>query len=165
MVVVSFPHRNEAEKASVNPPPAVPGALAAERGKFSPGREKVRTRRVLVVDDELLIRWSLTEGLAKAGFEVVQAEDARGALACFEPQAPDIHAVVLDLRLPDSADLSLLRRIRQLAPDTPVIIMTAYGSAETRDDALRLGAFQVVSKPFDVHRMVTLVEDALGQHD
>jgi two-component system response regulator AtoC len=165
MVVVSFPHRNEAEKADGNTPPAVPDPLAAERGKFSAEREKVRSRRILVVDDELLIRWSLGEGLTKAGFEVVEAEDARGTLACFGPQAPDIHAVVLDLRLPDSADLGLLRRIRELAPDIPIIMMTAYGSAETRDGALRLGAFQVVSKPFDVHRMVTLVQDALAQHD
>jgi DNA-binding NtrC family response regulator len=115
-------------------------------------------RRVLVVDDELLIRWSLSEGLAKAGFEVIEAEDARGALECFAPGSPAIDAVLLDLRLPDSADLGLLRRIRQLAPATPVIMMTAYGTAETREDALRLGAHHVVSKPFDLHHMVTLVE-------
>jgi two-component system response regulator AtoC len=135
--------------------------VPSDRGKFSAQSEKVRTRRVLIVDDELLIRWSLNEGLARAGFEVLEAEDARGALARFQPGAPDIHAVVLDLRLPDSADLTLLRRIRELAPDVPVIMMTAYGTAETTEGALGLGAWHVVSKPFDVHRVVGLVEDAL----
>lgn len=134
----------------------------AEREKFSASVGKVRTRRVLVVDDELLIRWSLSEGLAKAGFEVVEAEDARGALARFAPGADALDAVILDLRLPDSADLGVLRRIRELAPDVPVIMMTAYGTAETTEDALGLGAWHVVSKPFDVHRVVKLIEDAVA---
>jgi DNA-binding NtrC family response regulator len=162
MVVVSFPHRNEAGIAAENAAPRPPAFPAAERGKSSAGRGKTRTHRVLIVDDELLIRWSLNEGLARAGFEVLEAEDARSALERFAPDAPAVHAVVLDLRLPDSADLGLLRQIRQLAPGTPVIMMTAYGSPETTEDALRLGAFHVISKPFDVHRMVTLVEDAIG---
>lgn len=146
MVVVSNSRRN----------------VPAQRGNFSANPGKVRTRRVLVVDDELLIRWSLSEGLSKAGFEVVEAEDARGALARFEPDAPGIDAVILDLRLPDSADLGVLRRIRELAPNVPVIMMTAYGTAETTEDALGLGAWHVVSKPFDVHRVVKLVEDAVA---
>lgn len=145
MVVVSNSRRN----------------VPVERGKFSGEPGKIRTRRVLVVDDELLIRWSLSEGLSKAGFEVVEAEDARGALARFAPGAAAIDAVVLDLRLPDSADLGVLRQIRELAPAVPVIMMTAYGTAETTEDALTLGAWHVVSKPFDVHRVVGLVEDAV----
>jgi CheY-like chemotaxis protein len=162
MVVVSFPHRNGAGKAPEKQPLAPAAPAVAAREIFTDGREKVPTRRILVVDDELLIRWSLNEGLVKAGFEVVEAEDARGALACFQPPAPEIHAVVLDLRLPDSSDLGLLRRIRDLAPGIPIIMMTAYGTAEMREDALQLGAFQVVSKPFDLHRMVMLVEDAVA---
>jgi DNA-binding NtrC family response regulator len=146
MVVVSNSHRN----------------VPADREKFSGAPGKVRTRRVLVVDDELLIRWSLSEGLSKAGFDVVEAEDARGALARFAPDAVPIDAVILDLRLPDSADLGVLRRIRELAPEVPVIMMTAYGTAETTEDALGLGAWHVVSKPFDVHRVVKLVEDAVA---
>lgn len=162
MVVVSFPHRNEPAKTAENLSPASAVPLPAQREFSSDRREKIRTRRILVVDDELLIRWSLNEGLVKAGFEVVEAEDARGALACFGPAAPELHAVVLDLRLPDSADLGLLRRIREIAPEIPVIMMTAYGSAEMREEAFSLGAFQVVSKPFDLHRMVMLVEEAVA---
>lgn len=136
--------------------------VPVQRENFSAAPGKVRTRRVLVVDDELLIRWSLSEGLSKAGFDVVEAEDARGALARFEPEALPVHVVVLDLRLPDSADLGVLRRIKELAPAVPVILMTAYGTAETTEDALALGAWHVVSKPFDVHRVVKLVEDAIA---
>lgn len=146
MVVVSNSRRN----------------VPAERGNFSATPGKVRTRRVLIVDDELLIRWSLSEGLSKAGFDVVEAEDARGALARFESGPSEIDAVILDLRLPDSADLGVLRRIRELAPDVPVIMMTAYGTAETTEDALGLGAWHVISKPFDVHRVVKLIEDAVA---
>jgi DNA-binding NtrC family response regulator len=165
MVVVSFPHRNDTENfpgnAVGNSASGMPVPVSAERGKSDSECGKVRTRRVLVVDDELLIRWSLSEGLMKAGFEVLEAEDARGALEAFGPESPAIDAVLLDLRLPDSADLGLLRRIRELAPEIPVIMMTAYGTAETREDALRLGAQHVVSKPFDLHGMVTLVEGVL----
>lgn len=162
MVPVSVPRRNEPAFPGGPSPGAPPARPAAERGNFGPEQGKIRSRRVLVVDDELLIRWSLNEGLARAGFEVVEAEDAQGALARFTPEAPHIDAVILDLRLPDSADLGVLRRIRELSPATPVILMTAYGSVETTDDALRLGAWAVVSKPFDLHGMVTMVGDALG---
>ncbi|HSL24553.1 MAG TPA: response regulator [Vicinamibacterales bacterium] len=163
MVPVSVPHRNEPAFPGADRPGAPPSRPQKERGNFGAEHGKIRSRRILVVDDELLIRWSLNEGLARVGFEVLEAEDARGALARFGPDAPHIDAVVLDLRLPDSADLGLLRRIRELSPETPVIMMTAYGSLETTEDALRLGAWAVVSKPFDLHRMVTMVEDAVAE--
>ena len=163
MVFPSFSHESEAEFAGGDPRLRPFTAPAPGRGIFSAGPGKVRSRRVLVVDDELLIRWSLNEGLARAGFEVIEAEDARGALARFAPDAPPIDVVVLDLRLPDSADLSVLQRIRELSPATPVIMMTAYGTPETTQDALRLGAREVISKPFDLHRMVAIVTDAAAQ--
>lgn len=161
MVPVSIPHRKRPDFSPTTPLRSPSGPPVADSGIFTEGPGKVPTQRVLVVDDELLIRWSLNEGLARAGFEVVEAGDAQSALAWFAQGMAPIHAIVLDLRLPDSSDLSLLQRLRELAPGVPVIMMTAYGSPETRDDALRLGAVQVVSKPFDVNRMVGLVADAL----
>jgi DNA-binding NtrC family response regulator len=71
-------------------------------------------------------------------------------------------AVVLDYRLPDSNDLGLLTAIRHDAPATPVIMMTAYGTAEMIKAALDLGAFRVVNKPFEVHDMADLVAAALA---
>jgi DNA-binding NtrC family response regulator len=162
MVPISFPHRKPADSPALAPLRPSADPYAVEGGNFSGSPGKIRGRRVLVVDDELLIRWALSEGLVRAGFEVLEAEDARSTLQQFGPETPAIDLVILDLRLPDSADLGLLRRIRELAPSTPVIMMTAYGTSETRDDALRLGACQVVSKPFDLNRMLWLVTDALG---
>lgn len=161
MVPISFPHRKPADSPALIPSRALSRPPQAE-GEISSFRlGKVPTPLVLVVDDELLIRWSLNEGLARAGFQVVEAGDARSALEWFGAGMAPISAVVLDLRLPDSSDLGLLKRLRELAPDIPVIMMTAYGAAETRDEALQLGARQVVSKPFDVNRVVGLVAEAL----
>lgn len=162
MLPVALAHRKSPDFNGASPTSAaIP--LDQERGKFSTAPEKVRTRRVLVVDDELLIRWSLSESLSKAGFAVDEAEDARSALEHFAPEMPPLDAVILDLRLPDSADLGLLQRIRSLAPDVPVIMMTAYGSPGTTDEALRLGARDVVTKPFDLNRMVSMVDAATQQ--
>lgn len=67
---------------------------------------------------------------------------------------------MLDYRLPDSADLGLLRTIRERAPRAAVIFMTAYGTADVVDGALRLGAYQVLSKPFEVAELPRLVAEA-----
>jgi DNA-binding NtrC family response regulator len=114
--------------------------------------------RVLIVDDELLIRWSLRETLAERGFTVSDVGDAGSALAAVAAERPDV--VLLDLRLPDSEDLGLLASIRQLAPLCQVILMTAFGTVEAIDGAMRLGAFRVVTKPFDLAEMASLVRKA-----
>ena len=116
---------------------------------------------VLIVDDETLIRWSVAESLEAAGFQVAEAGTARDALQYFA-QAPDeVCVVVLDLKLPDSSDLGLLRRIREIAPSCRIILMTAHGTPEVLDEALRAGAFRVLSKPFDMNRIVGLVREAI----
>lgn len=119
-------------------------------------------KNVLVVDDEALIRWSLAETLTNAGYHVLEAPDRQGALRFFEKMPEGVCVVLLDLRLPDSQDLSLLRLIRQRAPQCQIIVMTAHGTPEIVDEALKLGAFQVVDKPFDLELMVGLVRRALA---
>lgn len=117
---------------------------------------------VLVVDDEPLIRWSVGETLEAAGFEVFEAGTAREALAHIH--GADCSCVVLlDLRLPDSDDLSLLRKIRTQAPLCRIILMTAHGTQEILEEALREGAWDVLRKPFDMTRMVTLVREAASR--
>jgi DNA-binding NtrC family response regulator len=118
--------------------------------------------RVLVVDDELLIRWSLGEALRAAGYTVVEGRDANEARRAIGDGARPPDVVVLDYRLPDSNDLALLTTIRREAPGTPVILMTAHGTAELIDGALALGVYRVVSKPFEVHDMTSLVAEALA---
>jgi DNA-binding NtrC family response regulator len=115
---------------------------------------------VLVVDDEALIRWSVAESLVSAGFRVTEAGTAREALAHFGASKSGTCVVLLDLRLPDSDDLGLLRRIRQVAPECRIILMTAHGSTEILEEALAAGAYSVLGKPFDMSRIVSLVQQA-----
>ena len=121
-----------------------------------------RATRVLVVDDEWLIRWSLREALEAQGHIVDEAADAAAALTALAAAGARPDAVVLDYRLPDSNDLSLLSAIRRGAPATRVIMMTAYGTDEMIRGALDLGAYRVVSKPFEVDQMADLVAAALA---
>jgi DNA-binding NtrC family response regulator len=115
---------------------------------------------ILVVDDERLIRWSLKDRLVRAGHTVLEAGDAAQARRTLAGGSVDL--VVLDLRLPDSDDLSLLTRIRAATPAPAVILMTAHGTHDVADEALKLGASRFVGKPFDLDEMVGYVAAALA---
>ena len=115
-----------------------------------------RGLRVLVVDDEPLIRWSISETLGAAGHQVSEAPDAAAALEAVA-SAPGLDLVVLDFRLPDSNDLGLLAKIRQMAPRAAVVLMTAFGTADVTAGALGLGALRVLNKPFDMHELEEVV--------
>ena len=115
---------------------------------------------VLVVDDEALIRWSLSEALGERGYTVTVASDGRAAIGAIEKSPEPFDVVLLDYRLPDSADLKLLGRIRDLAPTSQVIMITAHNSPELAQGATALGAFRVVSKPFEVDAITSLVGQA-----
>jgi DNA-binding NtrC family response regulator len=119
--------------------------------------------RVLVVDDEPLIRWSVSETLSDCGHQVVESGDGQGARGAVRDASRAFDVIVLDLRLPDTKDLSLLSSLRKLAPRTPIILMTAYGSPEIAGAALDLGAFRVINKPFEVQELASLVEDAAAR--
>ena len=118
--------------------------------------------RVLVVDDEPLIRWSLGEALRELGYDVEEAADGRTACERIS-QAPPFKVVLLDFRLPDSNDLGLFSRLRQFLPDAHIILMTAYGTAEVVSDAIARGAFRVISKPFELAAIASLVSEAVGR--
>ena len=145
-------------KLDATPNPAV---------NLSHGAEKCALRHVLVVDDEALIRWSVAETLRDDGWQVTEAANAESALDAFPDIADATGLVFLDVRLPDSDDLQVLAAMRQLSPDTPVILMTAHGTPELAEAARTLGAFAVIDKPFDVGDLVQLAERACGRrsHD
>jgi DNA-binding NtrC family response regulator len=115
--------------------------------------------RVLVVDDEPLIRWSLCETLEQSGHVVAEAGDAESALRAVSADEP-FDVVLLDYRLPDSNDLNLLATIRRLTPASAVIMMTAFGTPEVLTGAVKLGVYQVIPKPFEVHEVAALVLEA-----
>ena len=117
---------------------------------------------VLVVDDEALIRWSLSEMLGERGYLVTEAGDGRTAMAAIDNAEEPFDVVLLDYRLPDSADLRLLEKMRRLTPTSQVIMITAHNSPELAQGAAALGAFRVISKPFEVESLAALVNEARG---
>ena len=137
-----------------------PSPVPVPGGEYPHLRKKSATR-VLVVDDEPLVRWSIAETLGAHGCDIVEASDAQGAFAAILGSAHKPDAVLLDLKLPDSDDLSLLASVRHLLPAVPVILMTAFGTPEAFEEARRLGVFTVLDKPFDLDELDRLVERAL----
>ena len=120
-----------------------------------------RALRVLVVDDEPLICWSIAETLGHSGDVVTKAESRQAAIrALANAPAPDV--VLLDDQLPDSRDLGLLSTVKRLAPHSQVILMSAYCTREIAEQALAQGAYRVVSKPIDMHEVPALVREAAG---
>jgi DNA-binding response OmpR family regulator len=131
---------------------------ALEPREFPQGAGKPTALRVLVVDDELLIRWSLAETLSDRGHLVVQTANGSGARSAVqEGEAFDV--VLLDYCLPDSSDLSLLARFGARCR-ARVIMMTAFGHPEVVRAALDLGAYRVIGKPFEMQAVAELVAEA-----
>jgi DNA-binding NtrC family response regulator len=115
--------------------------------------------RILVVDDEKLIRMSLVDELARQGYRVEEAETGGAALAKLAEDEIDL--VLLDYRLPDMDGIQVLRDIAARSPDTLVILMTAYSSIENAVQAIKLGAYDYLNKPFDMDEMSVRVKKAL----
>src|SRR4051794_5619834 len=100
---------------------------------------------ILVADDEPGVRESLAEVLRDAGYAVEAAADGSAALVALE--ANDFGVVITDLRMPGADGLAVLRRAREVSPQTLVLVMTAHGSVDTAVEALRAGAADYILKP------------------
>src|SRR5947209_2876297 len=115
--------------------------------------------KILVVDDEKMIRWSLGEALRGWGFEPIEAETGNGALAAFEAESPA--AVLLDINLPDASGLEVLRKIRQRQPDAVAIMITANVLVDETIAALRGGAYDFIGKPINLEELHVAIRNGI----
>jgi two-component system, NtrC family, response regulator AtoC len=127
------------------------------RWEISRPTARKHPHRALVIDDEPLIRWSVSETLTDLGLDVRQAGDAASALRHITSDPFAFDVILLDLRLPDMRDLSLMGTLRQLQPEASIVLMTAYGTDEIVERAIALGVEAVLNKPFELGTLVDAV--------
>lgn len=118
-------------------------------------------QRILIVDDERLIRWSLREALEGAGYEVVEADSVTAAMP--HAQLANLDAALLDYRLPDGDGLTLMHALRATMPELPVMVITAYSSVEAAVPAIKAGANDYIAKPFEMDALLFSVRRALDE--
>ncbi|MBI3193298.1 MAG: sigma-54-dependent Fis family transcriptional regulator [Ignavibacteriae bacterium] len=119
----------------------------------------MRGETILIVDDEKLIRWSLKTELAKEGFSVLEAQDVAEGLDLFKQHDPDL--IILDQKLPDGTGIDLLQQIKKGEQILPVIMLTAYDKSDVAVQAMKLGAFDYVTKPVNMEELKMVIEKAL----
>jgi two-component system response regulator PilR (NtrC family) len=124
-----------------------------------PGGTAVPDARILVVDDESSMRDLLAITLRQAGWEVTQADGGEAAVAALEDETFDL--VITDLRMRRVDGLDVLRSVKERSPRTMVIVITAYASTETAVEAMKLGAYDYITKPFKLEEIRLTVEKAL----
>jgi DNA-binding NtrC family response regulator len=115
---------------------------------------------VLVVDDKEMMRDSVAATLQRAGMSVVTAENAEAALVTIASRRPDV--VVSDMKMPGVSGLELLERIRQIDDELPVVMMTAFAAVDSAVRAIKLGAFDYITKPFEGDELVIAVKRAIS---
>lgn len=120
-------------------------------------------KEVWIVDDDRSIRWVLEKALVKADLKTRSFDSPRNVLTALDSSTPDL--IISDIRMPDGDGLQMMETIKTMQPDLPVIIMTAYSDLDRAVSAFRGGAFEYLSKPFDVDEVISLVKRAIRQKE
>jgi len=115
--------------------------------------------KILIVDDDASMRYSLTRMLEGQGLEVLAAKNGSEALSLFFVEKPEL--VVMDIKMPGQSGLEVLRQLKEKDPKALIVLMTAFGTTETAIEAMKSGAFDYILKPFDIPKMRGLVERGL----
>lgn len=119
----------------------------------------MRNIKILVVDDEHLIRWSLEQNLKKQGYEVITASNGEEALKIAQEDQPDL--ILLDIQMPGINGLEVLEKVKEFDEDIVVIMVTAQGGLDTAVNAMKMGAYDYVNKPFNLDELSIVIRKAL----
>jgi len=119
--------------------------------------------RILLAEDDEIMRISVSDSLKKQGWQVEEAEDGLQALALFERHQYNL--IISDIRMPSMDGLTLLKKVRQQSPETAIVIMTAYGSVDAAIDCLRQGATDYILKPFDMDDLIIRISRILENQE
>jgi len=120
-------------------------------------------KRILIADDEKNMRWVLGQALESEGYEVAQAADGKEALSAIAEQEPDV--LVLDHRMPEPDGMEVMRRVRGKGLKFPIIMLTAHGNVAQAVEAMKAGASEYLTKPFDLEELKLSIEKALQYRD
>jgi len=118
-------------------------------------------KNILVVDDEAIVRESIRDWLKDAGYQVSVAESGEEALKMIQKQ--DFGVMILDLRLPGINGIEVLKKAKTLKPDIKSIVITAYPTMLTQEEASKLGAIDYLVKPIFPDKLEELIRDTVGE--
>ncbi|MGA2532764.1 MAG: sigma-54 dependent transcriptional regulator [Candidatus Aminicenantales bacterium] len=116
-------------------------------------------KSILIIEDDPLVRRTLTSQLAKRGFEIIAAENGEGGVRSFDERGPDL--VLLDVRLPDIDGLEVLRKIKEKNRRAIIMVMTAFDDMKTTVEAIKLGAYEYLVKPLNAAELDLTIDKAL----
>jgi len=122
----------------------------------------VRAGRILIVDDETVVRDSLAKWFSNEGYQIKSYANANETLAAVRPGEWDV--ALLDIKMPGMDGMELQRHLKEIDPDLIVIVMTGYASVETAVQALKAGAYDYITKPFDPDDLLNTVSHAIEHH-
>src|SRR4028118_1303237 len=117
---------------------------------------------ILIIDDEKAIRKTLTEILSYEGYKIEEASDGEEGLKKFKDKAYDV--VLCDIKMPKLDGLEFLDKARESNPDVPVIMISGHGTIETAVEAVKKGAYDYISKPPDLNRLLITIRNALDRN-
>ena len=116
--------------------------------------------KVLIIDDDDDLRYSLKRVLSGRQYEVIEASSGEDGLVKAEKHSP--HVILLDNRMGGMSGMEALQHLRGINPNAMIILMTAYGTTQTTIEAMKFGAFDYIMKPFDLKKILTLTESAIA---
>ncbi|HPX11252.1 MAG TPA: response regulator, partial [Syntrophales bacterium] len=116
---------------------------------------------ILIADDDSGMRAALSESLERCGYFVTMAENGSEALEMFS-DGGRFEAVITDMRMPKMSGMEVLRGVKKISPDTPVIVITAYGTVNTAVEAMKEGASDFLMKPFSLDNLEFVVRNVLA---